>query len=85
MKVTCKDKEITGYVKSLVIEREGETYYAELEYDQHNGYEISFTDTKGDGIDTPDWFDDYDSDAIYNLDELSGNWEYAIGGEVEVA
>lgn len=88
MKVTCKDKEIQSYVKDLEIEVEGEIYKATLTYDSECGYELAFYGSNGEGIEWPEWADKYDNgqrSLDYDLDELSGNWEYATGREVQVA
>lgn len=88
MKVMCKDKEIQSYVKDLEIEVEGESYKATLTYDSECGYELAFYDNNGNGIEWPEWADKYDNgqrSLDYDLDEISGNWEYVIGREVQVA
>jgi len=90
MKVQCVEKEITGFLKTLKIEHEGKTYNAELEYDQHSGYELRFYDESGEWIEMPEWAEDFDNgqrSLDYSLDEASGMWEYcpAIPSETEVA
>jgi hypothetical protein len=88
MKVTCKNYEITGFHKRLEITHEGETYHAELDYDEHNGYDLRFYDDKGEFIEMPEWADLYDNgqrSLDYTLDENSGRWEFTEQGEVEVA
>jgi hypothetical protein len=79
MKVKCTDKEIQSYVKDLEIEVEGESYRATLTYDSECGYELAFYGHDGKGIDWPEWADKYDNgqrSLDYDLDELSGNWEF---------
>jgi hypothetical protein len=79
MKVKCVDKEIQSYVKDLQIEVEGESYRATLTYDSECGYELAFYGHDGKGIDWPEWADKYDNgqrSLDYDLDELSGNWEF---------
>ena len=79
MKVTCRDKEITSYIKSIEIEVEGETYFADLTYDCHGGYTLQFVSDEGKLIDWPEWADKYDNgqrSLDYDLDVSSGNWEY---------
>lgn len=88
MKVTCKNYEITGFHKRLEIEREGKIYHAELDYDEHNGYDLRFYDDKGEFIEWPEWADNYDNamrSLDYKLDEATGRWEFTDPGEVEVA
>jgi len=90
MKVQCVEKEITGFHKTLKIEHEGKTYNAELEYDEHNGYDLRFYDAKGEFMEMPEWAEDFDNgqrSLDYSLDEASGNWEFcpAIPSEMEVA
>ncbi len=90
MKVQCVEQEITGFLKTLKIEHEGKTYNAELEYDQHSGYEVRFYDESGEWIEMPEWAEDFDNgqrSLDYSLDEASGMWEYcpAIPSEAEVA
>ena len=88
MKVTCKNYEITGFHKRLEIEVEGKTYHAELDFDEHNGYDLRFYDEKGEYIEWPEWADNYDNgqrSLDYELDENSGRWEFTDKGEVEVA
>lgn len=85
MKVKCVDKEITSYIKSIEIEVEGETYLADLTYDCHSGYTLQFVSDEGKLIDSPQWALDYEQETKpgqwrsleYDLDEMSGNWEYA--------
>ena len=79
MKVKCVEQEITGFHKTLEIEHEGKTYNAELEYDQHSGYELRFYDESGEWIEMPEWAEDFDNgqrSLDYSLDEASGRWEY---------
>ena len=85
MKVRTIDKEITAYSKSLEIEVEGVTYHADLTYDSYSGYDLRFTDNDGKYIDSPQWAQNYEQKISktlwrslpYDLDEMSGNWEYA--------
>lgn len=80
MKVRATEKEIQSYVKDLEIEVEGESYRATLTYDSECGYELAFYDKNGKGIEWPEWADKYDNgqrSLDYDLDEMSGNWEYA--------
>lgn len=79
MKVRATEKEITSYTKTLVIEHEGKTYNAELDFDEHNGYELRFYDDKGNFIEWPEWADNYDNgqrSLDYDLDETTGKWEF---------
>lgn len=84
MKVTCRDKEITSYIKSIQIEIEGETYLADITYDCHSGYTLQFISDEGKLIESPQWAQDYEKEINagqwrsleYDLDEASGNWEY---------
>ena len=88
MKVTCKDYEITGFHKRLEIEHEGKIYNAELDYDEHNGYDLRFYDDKGEFMEMPEWADLYDNgqrSLDYTLDENSGRWDFKDQREVEVA
>jgi hypothetical protein len=90
MKVTCTNKEITGYSKDLEIEHEGKTYNATLFYHSETGYDLEFRDDNGKLIDLPEWadlFDNAERSLDYTLDNASGNWEYcpAIPSEKEVA
>jgi hypothetical protein len=90
MKVTCKNYEITGFHKQLEIEHEGKTYKAELDYDEHNGYELRFYNEQGEWIEMPEWADLYDNaqrSLDYDLDGASGRWEFesATPEEMEVA
>jgi hypothetical protein len=88
MKVTCKNYEITGFHKRLEIEYEGKIYHAELDYDEHNGYDLRFYDDEGEFMEMPEWADLYDNatrSLDYTLDENSGRWEFTDKGEVEIA
>ena len=79
MKVTCTNKEITGYSKDLKIEHEGKTHNATLFYHSETGYELEFRDDNGKLIDLPEWADKYDNgqrSLYYDLDEAGGFWEY---------
>jgi hypothetical protein len=79
MKVRTTEKAITGYTKTLVIEHEGKTYNAELDFEEHNGYELRFYNDKGEFIEMPEWADLYDNgqrSLDYDLDETTGNWEF---------
>ena len=89
MKVKCVEQEITSYTKTLVIEHEGKTYNAELDFDEHNGYDLRFYDDKGEFMEMPEWADLFDNgqrSIDYALDEASGMWEFcpAIPSEMEV-
>jgi hypothetical protein len=94
MKVTCRDKEITSYIKSIQIEVEGETYLADLTYDCHGGYTLQFVSDEGKLINSPQWAQDYEQQIDqgqwcsleYDLDNASGNWEFcpAIPSEMEI-
>jgi hypothetical protein len=85
MKVTCRDREITSYIKSIQIEIEGETYLVDLTYDSYSGYTLQFISNEGKLIESPQWALDYEQEIKpgqwrsleYDLDEMSGNWEYA--------
>jgi hypothetical protein len=90
MKVTCIDKEITGYSKDLKIEHEGKTHNATLFYHSETGYELEFRDDNGKLIDLPEWADKYDNEKrslAYDIDAAGGFWEYcpAIPKEMEIA
>jgi hypothetical protein len=90
MKVRTLDNEITGFHKTLEIEHEGKTYKAELEYDEHNGYEVRFYNEQGEWVQWPEWAENFDNgqrSLDYSLDEASGRWEFcpAIPSEMEVA
>ena len=88
MKVTCKDKEIESYIKSIQVEVEGEIYNVDLTYDRGN-YSFTFIDNEGRAIEMPEWADKYDNatrSLDYDLDVASGMWEYcpAIPSEKEI-
>jgi hypothetical protein len=88
MKVTCIDKEIETYIKSIQVEVEGEVYNVDLTYDRGN-YSFTFIDNEGKAIKMPEWADKYDNgqrSLDYDLDVASGMWEYcpAIPSEMEV-
>jgi hypothetical protein len=90
MKVRTTEKAITGYTKTLVIEHEGKTYNAELDFEEHNGYELRFYNDKGEFIEMPEWADLFDNgqrSLDYSLEEASGMWEFcpAIPSEMEIA
>jgi hypothetical protein len=90
MKVKCVDKEITDFLKTLEIEHEGKTYKAELEYNEHSGYDLRFYDEQGEFMEMPEWAEDFDNayrSLDFTLDQASGNWEYcpAIPSEMEIA
>ena len=40
MKVKLLEKEITEWVKTIEIKRDGKSYRVDLRWDTHNGYEI---------------------------------------------
>ena len=89
MKVRITEKEITGFHKSLEIEHEGKTYKVELDYDEHNGYELRFYNEQGEWIEMPEWADLFDNaqrSLDFSLDQASGNWEFcpAIPSEMEI-
>lgn len=81
MKVQCLEKEVTGYTKLISIEREGVTYYVEFAYYANDGYNVNFISEDKKFIDTPEWFAEDDYDTLYELDELSGSWEF-VSAEV---
>lgn len=70
MKVELTDKEIHSYTLSLEIEREGETYRADVYYDTHDGYEVYFLGSKGERIPTPEWVIELEEE----LTEPLGYW-----------
>lgn len=76
MKVNLKDKEIQSYVLSIEIEVEGELYRADLDYDIHNGYEVTFYNQKGEPIGYPKWAQEYEGDDSlgYWLENQIGGW-----------
>jgi hypothetical protein len=82
MKVVLRDKEVMRYVLSVNIEVEGEQYIAEIAYDTHNGYEVSFLDEQHKRIASPEWVNKYEEDN-YEGDSL-GYWlESMISGWFE--
>ena len=88
MKVTCIDKEIETYIKSIKVEVEGEIYNIDLTYDR-GSYSFTFIDNEGGAIEMPEWADKYDNatrSLDYDLDCASGMWEYcpAIPKEMEI-
>jgi hypothetical protein len=88
MKVYALDYEITDFRKTLEIEHEGKTYYADLIYDSNYGYDITFRDENKNAIEMPEWADKYDTgerSLEYDLDVASGNWEFTHQQQVEVA
>jgi hypothetical protein len=71
------DNEIRDYVKSIEIEYEGVTYFADLRYGVHDGYELRFHDADGKSISDPDWVDNYDNGQRSiegDLDEQTGTY-----------
>ena len=54
MKVELLEKEITEWVKTIEIKRDGKSYRVDLRWDTHNGYEILFWQNSR-VIDTPEW------------------------------
>ena len=80
MKVTCIDKEIENYIKSIKVEVGGETYNIDLAYDRGT-YSLTFIDNEGKGIEWPEWADKYDNGTRsldYDLDVMSGNWSFTM-------
>lgn len=90
MKVKCVEQEITDFLKTLEIEHEGKTYKAELEYNEHSGYDLRFYDENGEFMEMPEWAENFDNatrSLDYSLDKASGMWEFcpAIPSEMEIA
>ena len=90
MKVNCMAQEITSFHKTLEIEHEGKTYKAELDYDEHSGYDLRFYNKQGEFMEMPEWADLFDNaqrSLDYSLDNASGMWEFcpAIPSEREIA
>jgi hypothetical protein len=90
MKVKCVEKEITDFLKTLEIEHEGKTYKAELEYNEHSGYDLRFYNEQGEWIEMPEWAENFDNgqrSLDHSLDHASGMWEFcpAIPSETEIA
>jgi hypothetical protein len=80
MNVTCIDKEIENYIKSIKVEVEGETYNIDLAYDR-GAYSLTFIDNEGKAIEWPEWADKYDNGTRsldYDLDVMSGNWIFTM-------
>jgi hypothetical protein len=87
MNVTCIDKEIENYVKSIKVEVWGETYNVDLAYDRGT-YSFTFIDNEGKAIEMPEWADKYDNatrSLDYDLDVMSGNWKFVVPSEEAVA
>lgn len=57
MKVELIEKEITEWVKTIEVEREGQTYRIDLRWDTHNGYEVINFWQGNKTIPVPDWAD----------------------------
>jgi hypothetical protein len=79
MKVTLRDKEIMSYALLVNIEVEGEQYTAEIAYDTHNGYEVSFLDEQHKRITSPEWANKYEEESVgdslgYWLESMIGGW-----------
>jgi hypothetical protein len=79
MKVTLRDKEIMSYALLVNIEVEGEQHTAEIAYDTHNGYEVSFLDEQHKRITSPEWANKYEEESVgdslgYWLESMIGGW-----------
>lgn len=55
MKVELLEKQVTEWVKTISIEREGESYRVDLRWDTHNGYDIIGFWQGFKLIPTPEW------------------------------
>jgi hypothetical protein len=80
MKVQLTDKEISSYHLTVAIERDGEIYGAVISYDPYDGYEVTFTDSQGSPIATPNWVDEIDDETgslgFYLEEMLNGRFEW---------
>ena len=81
MNIVCLKKELTGYTKLIGIERDGVAHLVELSYYANDGYNVNFLSEDRRVIDTPEWFDEDSYETLYELDELSGSWEF-VSAEV---
>lgn len=88
MNVTTLDKEITAYVKSVRVEKDGEVYLVDVAYDEYDGYELTFI-KDGKITETPQWATDWEethSESLaYELDYESGGWQFATKEQFEKA
>ena len=77
MKAKLISNEIDQYTKSIEIEVDGETYYANIYYDSQDGYELQFQTKDGVNIPYPDWAENYDNANRWltgDLDEQTGTY-----------
>lgn len=75
MKVKLIDKEITEWVKTISLEREGVIYEINLRWDIHNGYDIVGFWQNFTAIPVPEWARvpefEYDLDCITEDEEAN--------------
>lgn len=55
MRVNLNEYEINDYTLSVCIEVEGKQYFADIHYDNYDGYDVIFLDDNRLKIDKPEW------------------------------
>jgi hypothetical protein len=83
MKLKVTDKEVISYRLEIEGEKDGQTFYATIWYDPHDGYEVTFADSMGRHVETPQWAKDLeeDSETCHSLgywleDQLEGRFSW---------
>jgi hypothetical protein len=75
LEVIFREKEIISYAKSVKVAKDGETFIADLRYDNCWGYEILWSDLNGKEVEEPKWATEYADltsyhELAYMLDEM---------------
>lgn len=63
MKITLQEAEVRDYTKTVKIEDESGTYYAQIHWDYWDGYDVSFWDENQRPMTQPKWADEYIENA----------------------
>lgn len=74
--VFFKEKAIKSYEKTVKVIKDGQELYANLDYDEWDGYSINWTDEYYKDVEEPAWATEYAEatsyhDLAYLLDEMA--------------
>jgi hypothetical protein len=75
LKISGVSKVEKSYEKQITFTRGEETYYAALYWESNDGFELVFVNSRGEGVDTPEWAINWEEEEIesleFTLDDLT--------------
>ena len=80
--ITIKEasKEVTGWSKEIIFEREEETHIVTLYWDFYKGYDITFHNKNNQ---TPEWVTEWQDSQQYGAESLEYTLDCLTEGEVK--